>query len=148
MNCKECNKELRTDSIYSHCSKHQNLGIFRFRIKKRFGFLPVIYLYNKGVSSDGCSMGNSKVIKHWKTYGGQNFNPKLMWLYELKPVFDYEYMNKYFKIQIVRPKTNEEYWFKFRGHREEAIKFFNQFKGCSSDLNKLEIDRTKVNRVR
>lgn len=169
--CKICRKKLIHNNIYGYCNKHRHLNEEykerqnsyikkryktdkKFREKqnelsskfnrknfliKRFGFVPVLYLYNKGVSADGCFYGNSKVVSRYKT---SNNNPKLMWLYKLNDI-----MNQIYKIQIARPKTNEEFWFKIKGKEEEVIKFFNKFKSCVTDLSKLEIDRTKINEV-
>lgn len=90
---------------------------------QRFGFIPKIYLHNKGITSDGCFVGNSKCIMHYKqpSYLVNRKNIKMMWLYREKAFYKY-------KIQIVNAVTQEEFWIRFKGKMDDVIKVFNRLK--------------------
>lgn len=120
---------MKIKTYYQRNRKKELKRIRRRRLLKRFGFIPKIYLYNKDVTSDGCFMGNSKmVLKHLNNQDMlkkvAKKHHKAIWVYKVK-----DKSGDKFKIQIADVNTNEEYWIRFNGTSDKLIEFFNKLKG-------------------
>jgi len=93
---------------------------------KRFGFIPKVNIHNKNITSNGCFLGNSKlVLKHLVNKDNQkkgySQNDKAIWVYKVG--------EKKYKIQIGDILNREEFWINFEGTPNKLIKFFNKLKG-------------------
>ena len=123
--CGKCYYKINKNRILEN-QKIYRKKTFNKRLLKKFGFIPKIHLYNKGVTSDGCFLGNSKlVLRHFNnqdTLGNyRRKHSKAMWVYQLG--------KNRFKIQIADVVTKEEFWVKFNGIPDRLVKFFNKLKG-------------------
>lgn len=106
------NKDKKQQLKWYKNNKDRILKISREKnLKKRFGFIPKIYLHNKKISSDGCFFGNSRVIERYKT------PYKMVLLYDLVD---------YYKIQVIT--GNEEFWFKMNDTYKNVNEFFIKLK--------------------
>ena len=105
------------------------------KLKKRFGFVPKLFIYNKDVTSDGCFYGNSRIVDRFHNYIG-----KMMLLYKCGKLPD-----EYYKIQIIECNTGAEFWFRSHESREWTNRFFNRLKNYPVNfLRYWEIERVQV----
>lgn len=137
--CKICGRDLQRNNIHGYCKNHlvearkayyhthkdeilkrQHKQRRDNTCKRRFGFIPKVWVHNKGITSDGCFYGNARILDTYKPgwiYNKNTKNTKMMWLYSCK--------GELFKIQIINPITQEEFWFREYNYNKAKRLFDN-----------------------
>lgn len=97
-------------------------------LTKMLGLIPDIYLFRKGISTDGCTMENTVFLKGVKTL------TKRVNLYGFNGI---GFVENTFKIQFYDSIYDRELWINFSGTRMQAMAFIgNLIKVYASTLFK------------